>query len=313
MRRLTKERLPHFFEVVLDMGYVFLAAALLAGVTKGYCGKKTSGYTKNFRDAILANLIRMILCGGIGFVLILLTGELKSLAPTREMLLIAVLSGVSTAVFVVTWLVAVKKSAYMMLDVFLMLGVLIPLIASNVLFGEEIRLTQWLGIGVLFAAVLLMCSYNNTIKVKLTLPSVLLLILCGAANGIADFSQKLFVRSVPEGSAAVFNFYTYVFTFVILLAAFFLLRKPEEGEKRAELGKISGYIFVMALCLFANSFFKTLAAEKLSAVLLYPLNNGCALILSAVMSSVMFRERLTAKAIIGLATAFAGLLIINLL
>ena len=53
------------------MGYLFLGLALFAGVTKGYCGKRTSGYTKDFGDAILANCIRMLLCIVIGLVLML--------------------------------------------------------------------------------------------------------------------------------------------------------------------------------------------------------------------------------------------------
>jgi multidrug transporter EmrE-like cation transporter len=69
----------------------------------------------------------------------------------------------------------------------------------------------------------------------------------------------------------------------------------------------------MALCLFANSYFKTLAAARLDAVLMYPLNQGAALILSSAMASLLFREKLTAKAIAGIVLAFAGLVIINLL
>jgi hypothetical protein len=94
---------------------------------------------------------------------------------------------------VVSWLISVKKSAYMMLDIFLMLGVLLPLTGSSIFFGESVKLTQWVGIDVLFIAVVIMCSYSNTIKAKLTLPSLLLLLLCGIANGVADFSQKLFI------------------------------------------------------------------------------------------------------------------------
>lgn len=55
------------------------------------------------------------------------------------------------------------------------------------------------------------------------------------------------------------------------------------------------------------------AAGHLNAVLLYPLNQGCALILSTVMSVVLFKERFTARSGIGILTAFAGLLIIDLL
>ena len=188
------------------MGYLFLLISLFAGATKGYCGKKTSGYTATICNAVLPNTIRMFLCIFIGFVLILTTEDLRILIPSPTLLLISALSGISSAIFVVSWLISVKKSAYMMLDIFLMLGVQLPLSGSSIFFGESVKLTQWVGIGVLFVAVVIMCSYSNTIKAKLTLPSLLILLLCGIANGVADFSQKLFTKCIPDGSAAAFNF-----------------------------------------------------------------------------------------------------------
>lgn len=295
------------------MGYLCLLVALFAGVSKGYCGKKTSGYTKGFRDAVLANTIRMVLCTVIGLVLVFVTEGFGIFNQPLAMLWISGLSGAATAVFVVTWLISVKKSAYMMLDIFLMLGVLIPIVACSIFFEEPIKSTQWLGIGVLFAAVLIMCSYNNTIKTKITPSSFALLLLCGIANGVADFSQKIFKQKIPNGSTAVFNFYTYLFAALVLAAIFFLWPKSEEEQDNSSLKKMVGYITLMALFLFANSYFKTLAAGYLDAVVLYPLNQGCALILSALMASVLFKEKLTVKAVIGILTAFAGLLIINLI
>lgn len=295
------------------MGYLFLVFALLAGVTKGYCGKKTSGFLSGFRDSMMANMIRMGLCIVIGFLIVLFGGDLQALAPSGKLLLISALSGVFTSVFVVSWLVSVKKSAYMMLDVFLMLGVLIPLLASSIFFRERIDLTQWIGIAILFVAVIIMCSYNNSIKEKLTLPALLLLIVCGAANGIADFSQKLFVKQLPEVPASVFNFYTYVFAAITLVIAYLLMKPQSQETGKANFKKVAGYILVMAICLFANSFFKTLAANHLDSVLLYPLNQGAALILSSAMSALLFKEKLTAKCIIGLVIAFVSLIIINVL
>ena len=295
------------------MGYLFLFIALFAGVIKGYCGKKTSGYTNSFSDAILANTIRMILCTVIGLVIILASEGFSVLKPSPEMILISALSGISTAIFVVSWLISVKKSAYMMLDIFLMFGVLIPLAASNVFFNEVIKPTQWLGIAVLLAAVVIMCSYNNSIKEKITLSSFALLIICGIASGIADFSQKVFTKCIPDGSAAVFNFYTYLFAAFILIIFYAVSCKTKLSNGNSDIKKIFRYILIMALCLFANSYFKTLASKHLSAVLLYPLNQGCALILSAIMASVLFKEKITPKAVIGILTAFIGLLIINLL
>jgi len=303
------------------MGYLFTFAALLCGAVKGYCGKKTSGYVSAYKDAMFINMIRMLFCIAIGFLLLALQGDVSLLWVDLVTLGIAALSGVATSVFVVSWLVSVKRGAYMMLDVFLMLGVLVTLLCSLIFYQEAIKLTQWLGIGLLIVAVLIMCSYNNSIKEKITLSSLGLLILSGLSNGIADFSQKMFVKEIG-GSAAVFNFYTYVFSSIVLFIFWriFSRKAPAEAadgvqtlSSAAILKKIFGYVLVMAACLFANSFFKTLAATTLNAVQLYPLNQGCGLILSSVMSAVLFKEKLTVKCIAGLCVAFAALLVINLL
>ena len=44
------------------MSFLYLTVALLAGATKGYCGKRTSGRITGWWDALLANLVRMLLC-----------------------------------------------------------------------------------------------------------------------------------------------------------------------------------------------------------------------------------------------------------
>jgi hypothetical protein len=53
------------------IGYLFLGIALIAGATKGYCGKKISGKITSLSDSVLANTGRMLLCIIIGFLLVL--------------------------------------------------------------------------------------------------------------------------------------------------------------------------------------------------------------------------------------------------
>jgi len=77
--------------------------------------------------------------------------------------------------------------------------------------------------------------------------------------------------------------------------------------------EIIGYIAVMAVCLFLNSYFKTLAAGHLTATQLYPLNQGGSVILSMLMSALLFRERINARCILGVTLSFGALLMINLL
>lgn len=298
------------------MGYLFLAISLIAGVTKGYCGKKTSGYVSGYKSAMLANTIRMMLCILIGVLVIIAGGNISQLRPNPTLLAISVLSGIATSVFVVSWLVVVKKNAYMMVDVFLMLGVLVPIIIGQFVFKEETKLTQWLGIGVLFVATLIMCSYNNSIKEKMSISTIILLIVCGVSNGLADFSQKLFIKQLVDIPVSVFNFYTYIFSSVVL-GGFYVIFSIKEGshvtEGSTKLKYIFGYIAVMSICLFVNSYFKTKAAGFLNSAQLYPLNQGLALTLSSIMSATLFHEHMSLKCIIGLAVSFVGLLIINVL
>lgn len=298
------------------MGYLFLALALLAGSTKGYCGKKTSGFVREYKDAMFTNFVRMVLCILISFLLLALSGRLSLLAVDLNVVLITLLSGVTTSVFVVAWLLAVRRGAYMMLDVFLMLGVIVPLLLSELLFDEKIRLNQWAGLLVLLVAVVIMCSYNNQIKEKMSLKSLGLLVLCGIANGLTDFSQKLYVKTVADSSAAVFNFYTYIFSALVLLVFYLGAKVTDKTGSSSEtdvLRRVGGYVAVMSVCLFLNSYFKTMAAGILPSAILYPLSQGASLILSSFMSMLFFKEKLTAKCITGIALSFAGLLIINLL
>lgn len=304
---------------VRKMGYVYLLLSNLFGACKGFCGKKVSAYVKGTRDAVLSNIIRMVLCTGIGFGLIAFTVGASAVRIGVSTLLITVLSGVSTSLFVVLWLISVKKSAYVMLDVFLMLGTLVPTVSTFLLFEEEIRLNQVIGFGILILATVIMCSYNNSVKTKMSAVSFVLLVLCGIASGLSDLSQKLFVHQDLGVDVSVFNFYTYLFsaaTLLIIYAVLSVMPKKESDTDKSEKGafcKMSVYIAVMAACLFLNSYFKTLAASTVSAAILYPCTQGIALVLSTLMSAVFFKERLTPKCIIGVTVTFIGLIVINVL
>lgn len=296
------------------MAYLYLAIALLSGATKGYCGKRTSGRITGWHNAIAANLLRMGLCILIGFGMVALGGQLGLLLPSGKELMIYAISGISTAVFVVTWLVAVRSSAYVLMNVFLMLGVIVPMSLGSLVYGEAICWNHWLGLAVLLAATLLLCSYNNGIKSKLTPKMLLILTLSGVANGVTSFSQKMLKYEVADGSAAVFNFYTYVFS-AVALAAVLLLYRQRAAQKSAPspIRSVFGYLVVMAISLFMNSYFMTLAAEGIPSAQLFPLDRGISMILSGLMAALLFKEKMTLKAASGLLLAFVGLLIINML
>lgn len=298
------------------MGYLFLSLAVFSGAAKGYCGKRISGRVDGFKDAMLSNFIRMLFCIIIAGVITLVSHGGEGFIISGKSLLTASLSGISTAIFVISWLISVKNGAYVMLDVFLMLGVIVASVLCKIFLGENIKPNQYVGFGILVLASYIMCSYNISLKGKFTLKSFGLVALCGIANGITSFSQKLFVYSDKIADSGVFNLYTYIFSSAVLFISYIICKRKEKTDfiKDVVLVKdISFIVLIMAVCLFANSYFIVLAAKTIPSAVLFSLSQGSALIISALMANFLFGEKANVKSVIGMLMAFCALLIINLL
>lgn len=299
------------------MGYVFLSLALLAGITKAYCGKRLGNVTSKIEDAVSANLLRMFLCIIIGFVLVLIKGDYTYILPNAQSLFIMGISGIATSVFLISWLLSVNRGVYLLVEVVLMLGVLVPILTSLFWFQERISWGEWVGIVLLVLSAVIICFYNNTQKGKMDFTSLSLLFICGLSSGVIDLTQRLFVKTSPGIPASVFNLYTYVFSAVTLLPILCILAKKTGvsvvGEIRRIAVRSSWTIVVMAFCLFANSYFKTLAAGYLEAAQLYPLNQGLTLILSTLMAAFLFKEKFTLISCLGVLVALLSIIFMNVL
>ena len=226
------------------MGYLFLGIALIAGTTKGYCGKRISGRITTLADSVLVNTGRMLCCMAIGFLLVVIQDGFPSLTVDTTTLWISLLGGVCSALFVISWVFAVKQSAYMMVEVFLLIGAIIPISLSALFFDEKIRVIQGVGIAILLVAVYIMSTYNTSIKGKMSISALVPLIVAGTANGLSDFSQKMFSRLRETDSVSAFSLYTYIFAAVVLLIFYIFLRiKRIKRQEKANDFKIFRYIY----------------------------------------------------------------------
>lgn len=298
----------------MALGYLFIALAMVGGTAKAYCGKRTSGLIRTTTDAVYMNAVRMAVCIVVGFLFAAAqTGSLSSFVLPAPGIAISVLSGVCQAGFVLFWLLSVKTGAYVMVEVFILLGTILPIVVCQLCFDETTRPLQWIGYLVLLCAVFLMCSYNNTIKTKLTVKSYALLFAAGITNGLSDLSQKLFTRLQPAESKAVYNFYTFAIAAAVLGIVLLCLRGRErEGNTVCRQKKLYLYIGIMAAGLFVYNYFKTCAAGIVPAAEMYPLMQGISLVITIVMAALLFGERITVKSALGMALTFAALCMMNL-
>ena len=201
---------------------------------------------------------------------------------------------------------------------FLLIGAIVSIVLCRIFLSEPITLRQVIAILILLVAVYIMCTYNVSLKGRMKLSELALLLLCGTSSGLADFSQKLFVKMRPEGSITAFNLYTYLFAGIVLFFACLCFRYADQkrgATLRPPLAVIKPiwiYVLVMAACLFGNSFFKTEAARYLDAVQLYPLSQGASVLVSLFLSAVFFKEKINGRCIVGIVLSFAALLLLNL-
>ena len=106
----------------------------------------------------------------------------------------------------------------------------------------------------------------------------------------------------------------------MLLGVVYLCIKEQPKEEESVEGKEPLfdrakliYIAVMAVCLFCNSYFITLANGYLPAVQLNPLLSVSALLVGFFLSVVFFKEKIKTVSAIGIILMIVGVLFINVL
>ena len=297
------------------MGFCFLFIALAFGVVKAYCGKRASFAASSPYDAVLINTFRMLCCVLIAFVVSLFGNAASIFCVSPKIILICLISGIAMAGFTVSWLLSVRSMAYMLVEVFVMGGTIIPLVLCALFYQEQIRGIQIFGIVLLVVAAYCICACKKTGKIHLTAKSFISLLLCALSSGMCDFTQKLYVKEIVDASPSLFNFYSYVFALAVLLIACPIFKprgKPEMMKgPLATVKPVFHYVIIMAICLFFNAYFKTNAAKHVDAAILYPVYQGFSVILSYAMALLLFNEKISVKGTIGVALSIIAMIMIN--
>ena len=315
------------------MAYLFVLLSVAANTVKGYSGKKTSIFAVQSTDAPLFSFVRIFLCLIIGLVIVFIEGAHASLAVDPLMLGISAFSGITNAIFLFGWMLAVQKNPLVLVDVSLTLGSIIPAVLCLIWFGENISLAKMIGFAlILVAAVVLSLGAKSSKKISLL--GILLVSIAAVGSGLTAFSQKLFDNYRTAGGAfsggvdypkSVFLFYGYVFaalTLLICFGAFVLMQRRKSAEQSSSAkGLFSSllaplpHIIVMAVCLFADNYFKAVALidYAMPSQILYPIIQGGCLITVNITAAVFFKEKFTLKTFIGSAIAFCGIIIMNVI
>lgn len=307
------------------MAWIVITAALFCLTVKGYSGKRTSAYVERAGDAFLFNCARMALCLAIGLILVLFEGAGRQLRIDGKMLAVCALAGISSAVSVAAWMLAVRKNSMVMLDVTVTAGSILPAVLCALIFAEAISVHKLLGFVLVVIAAGVLAGYSKQAVGKPGVAGLMWLFLYALGDGLNSFAQQLykqlcsaegaFTAGGPIYPKSVFHFYTYGFALLFLLLVYALRRPRGQMTRPAAIRKALPHIGVMAVCLFAANYFQTVAANDYAvpSQILYPVIKGGSLITVNVTAMLFFGEKPTWRSICGTGLALAGIVLMNVL
>ncbi len=292
------------------MGYISILIALLAGTTKGFLGKRISGTVSTQRQSVFVNMVRMVICIFISVAVLAVETWGSEVHLDAAALVFGFLAGITVSLFMVTWLLAIRQGAFMLISVAQMFGVVVTLVCSFFVFRDPITPWQLLAMAILVVAVLIMGSYSTALKGRLGIGAVILVILCGISSGLYDFSLKLFTY-YSDASVSVLNLISYVIAALALFLVFLIPTKEGAFDAKKLFRSIWVPVLIMSVCLFLNSYFKALANDYLLPAQVYPIYQAGGLIFSAVMAAVFFKEKITPRCVLGLILSFVAILLLK--
>ena len=293
------------------MAGLYIVVILLCRVVQAFFYKRSSNVIQNhtmlmgfsaFQSAVSALLgIGLIVIAGNGFPLDWLT------------VVIAAFSGVSLFFSIACGLYAMKSGTVSLSSMFGTAGMIMPIAAGALLFDTPVAPMQLVGVGIFFVAAYLLIGASKKIYANFSYQTVLWLIGSLVANGCTMLAQQMFTVYVPHGNVSVFSFLSFAIIAVLsgMVFAVSSRRHTDQVDGSRFPRALIGCGIALAAAVFVINQLATICTKLVSPVILFTFINGGGTIISALVAAVIYQEKLTKKAALGIALGIASLIVIK--
>ena len=301
------------------MGVLFLFLSVVFSMAKIIAMKKCGRVAAGPKNSLKINVIRAAGCTLISLAVCSVAGfdGMNGIG-----VLTSVLSGVFTALFLFSWILATQKASLAVVQVVCMLfGVIAPMVLVPLLspVATSPTLLQWCGALILLPASLCFSKRSGSEGKRTMLSALPILLLMGLSNGGCVTTRKLYME-LGEGSAADFNLATY--TIAAALLCLFLLVSTLRARRNSAIdtapverssgGKLYVLIGVAMVTLYVADYFNALASGNLPIQLLVPLSYIFSMPMTLATDVLLFKERFTVYSAIGLLLVIASAILTNI-
>lgn len=194
-------------------------------------------------------------------------------------------------------------------SLFCMYGMLIPTVAGPIFFGESFSI--WQGVGIL----LMVLAIYFSADVKATDSSfskkwLVFALLTLFFSGMVGLFEK--VHQTGPDKADIHSFLSFAFIIIALLNAITLpfVRKRETNPPSFKNGLIIAILSGLVAVIYSR--INLTLAGALDTMIYYPISNGGAVILTLIVSVLLFREPLRRNHILCIAGGTAAILLLGM-
>ena len=204
--------------------------------------------------------------------------------------------------------------------------VLSALFGHFFLDGQEMNVYQWLGLVVFLISIYFMVSQDKSKaedeqeqpKKKISLKTLIMLILMFIAEGGMMIVQTVFGTLVEDGNTALFSFVMFAINALILYICYLVkelfIHKPVRQVEKKLKFLPKTLLICGAFLAFALAVINILATEltaMVPAALLFSISNAIAIIVTMLVGGIVYKEKVGVKNIIGIVLCAASLTVIG--
>jgi drug/metabolite transporter (DMT)-like permease len=286
--------------------YFLLVASIVLAVCKS---SLYNSYAKKSAPTLGATFRFNAISYGVA-ALIALIGMLLGM---QKLSLTTVLCAFFYAVIVISLqtisITAMRVGAMSTTSICVMYGMIIPSVAGPIFWHEPTGLLQIAGILMMLISLWLIKGKGRDEKSAKTKSWIILAAFAFFFSGMAGVMEKIHQSTAARDEKMPFVFVACIFMFTFSLVAGAIVRGKKEGKEKLSFDPIP---LLSGLVIGFYSSVNLILAGKLDSMIYYPIANGGAMLLTVLVSVIVFKERFDRMRIIGTGLGLLGILCLSI-
>lgn len=267
-------------------------------------------YILNSQDSVLYNVMFF------ASVAAALAIALPLAAPTRIIIIFAAISSITTSAFQILYSVALTAGPVSLTVLIVNFSVLFPTAMSVLFLGDNLYLSQMLGIVCLIISMLLSFNKGEN-EQKANTKWLILTIVCLLTNGLGSCIQKVFYETDTSNIANSDNTYLvfiYIFSSVLSLTFYFIKANTGKKEKSTYWFSKNVLFYAMLVGVIIAIFQKLymMSNKNIDGVVMFPTYYGLQSLGMTLIGIALFKDNLNAKQKLGIVFGTLSIVLMTL-